>query len=293
MDTNEQRAWLRLARARRLSAAAAVRLLRDAELPEAVFALDYATVAKREGAEVADEVRRLGRGAEDESVDRALAWLERHDDAFLLPFTSVLYPQGLLQSDRPPIMLFARGNAGLLGRKTVAVIGSEHVDAESIATGVELGTALVRRNVALLERTATPLELSVARAAPSGTILVLATGPDRVYPAMALDEQRSVLASGGLLLAEAFPEEGVTRARLERRDAVYVAAADAVLLVAAETSSSEMRLVRTAGEMGRSVFAVPGSIHSPYSKGPHRLIRNGATLAESAEDVLGDLKNLA
>ena len=96
-------------------------------------------------------------------------------------------------------------NLGLLDGKTVAVIGSEHVDAESIATGVELGTALVRRNVALLERTATQLELSVARAAPSGTILVLATGPDRVYPAMALDEQRSVLASEGCCLPKRFP----------------------------------------------------------------------------------------
>ena len=117
---------------------------------------------------------------------------------------------------------------------------------------------------------------------------MIGTGPDRVYPA-SNRELAHVIAQRGAIVAEFLPGTPPRKENFPRRNRLLSGLARGVLVVEATLSSGSLITARLAGEQGREVFAIPGSIHSPFSKGPHKLIREGAKLVETAQDVLEDL----
>src|SRR4029079_7092789 len=123
----------------------------------------------------------------------------------------------------------------------------------------------------------------------ASTIAVVATGLDRVYPARNRDLAMRI-ARGGALLSEYLPGTPPRKEHFPQRNRLISGLARGVLVVEATLSSGSLITARLAGDQGRDVFAIPGSIHSPFSKGPHKLIREGAKLVETAQDVLDELK---
>ena len=120
------------------------------------------------------------------------------------------------------------------------------------------------------------------------SIAVIGTGPDRIYPARNRDLAHE-LAREGLILSEFAPGTPPLKQNFPRRNRLVSGLARGVLVVEATLSSGSLITARLAGEQGREVFALPGSIHSPFSKGGHRLIRDGAKLVETAQDILDEL----
>src|SRR5258705_409735 len=124
--------------------------------------------------------------------------------------------------------------------------------------------------------------------AGGSTLAVVGTGLDRVYPARNR-ELAHVIALRGALVSEYPPGTPPLKENFPRRNRLLSGLARGVLVVEATLSSGSLITARLAGEQGREVFAIPGSIHSPFSKGPHKLIREGAKLVETAQDVLDEL----
>src|SRR3989441_1041330 len=120
------------------------------------------------------------------------------------------------------------------------------------------------------------------------SVAVVGTGLDRVYPARNR-ELAHVIALRGALVSEYPPGTPPLKENFPRRNRLLSGLARGVLVVEATLSSGSLITARLAGEQGREVFAIPGSIHSPFSKGPHKLIREGAKLVETAEDVLAEI----
>jgi DNA processing protein len=123
------------------------------------------------------------------------------------------------------------------------------------------------------------------------SLAVIGTGPDRVYPARNHALAHQLAAKGGIL-SEFLPGTPPLPANFPRRNRIISGLAQGVLIVEASLSSGSLITARLAGEQGREVFAVPGSIHSPFSKGCHKLIREGAKLVETAQDILDELPSL-
>lgn len=295
---DERFAWLRLSQAEKLDAESALRLLKVFGTPEDVLGADLKSLCAVAGDAAARELVALGRGSRDDICEEVLLRLASTSNADALPFTDPAYPSSLLEVGREaPLVLFVRGDARLLSRVVIGVSGTERPDGEAAAETESIAQGLAERGCTVLTRLAPGVESAALegalRARTSAAAVWSATGFDRVHPASGLDLQRRILASGGVVASTTPPGQSVSRASIERRDRLFVFCAQAFLVPAAERTSLALEFARVAAEWGRDVFAVPGSLRSPFSGGPHRLIRDGAKLVETAADVLGDLKNPA
>ncbi|MGE5090372.1 MAG: DNA-processing protein DprA [Candidatus Levyibacteriota bacterium] len=300
-------AWAELA-ARMLPQRAVVELLRSFGGPEAVLSASRAQLSRIVAPAIVDRVLAPAPGADLESVAR---WLE--DPAHsLIAWDDPDYPRALLEVGDAPPVLFHVGRRDLLNAPAMAIVGSRNATPQGIATAREFAAALCTAGLTIvsglaegidaaahagaLERTGQRTsqhtgERDAARAgAPvsGSTIAVVGTGPDRVYPAKnrALAAQ---IAARGALLSEYFPGTPARKENFPRRNRLISGLARGVLVVEATLSSGSLITARLAGEQGREVFAIPGSIHSPFARGCHKLIREGAKLVETAQDVLVEL----
>lgn len=202
------------------------------------------------------------------------------------------YPWSLAALDAPPPLLWTRGDAALLTRDSLAVVGARIASAggQRIARG--LAAALGQASFVIVSGMARGIDGAAHEGAlPTGTVAVLGGGVDDVYPAEhaklydALLEQGCVVSEspiGARAQARDFP----------RRNRIISGLSKGVIVVEAELRSGSLITARLAGEQGREVFAVPGSPLDPRSKGPNELLRQGATLCEGADDVLNALNGL-
>jgi DNA processing protein len=248
-------------------------------------------IAKLASAGVAEAIER---GADREDLERALAWL-REDGHALLAWDDSDYPQTLLGIADPPPVLYYAGRRELLNRPALAIVGSRNATPQGVEHAEAFGAALSAAGFTIISGLAAGIDAAAHRgglSAAGGSIAVVGTGIDRVYPAGNRDLAQRLEREGGVLsefvlgappLPDHFP----------RRNRVISGLARGVLVVEATLSSGSLITARLAAEQGREVFAVPGSIHSPFSKGAHRLIREGAKLVETAQDVLEELGMVA
>jgi DNA processing protein len=219
-----------------------------------------------------------------------LAWLEQPGRS-LVTWAEASYPAQLLQVADPPPILYVHGDPELLSRASLAIVGSRNATPQGKANAEQFGRALSRAGVAIVSGLALGIDASAHRGAlqgEGGTIAVLGTGADIVYPranaALALE-----IAARGALVSE-FPLGAPPAAdHFPRRNRVISALARGCLVIEAALASGSLITARLAVEQGRDVFALPGSIHSPVSRGCHALIKQGAKLVESAADVLCEL----
>jgi DNA processing protein len=284
---DENLAWLRLTLVPGVSPAQQQALMRELGMPEQVLASPPSRIAEVAGK---DAAARLAAGPDAGLLERSLAWLEETGHR-LVALGDDAYPRALLQIPDPPTALYAVGNVALLDQPSVAIVGSRNATAQGARDAEAFAQQLSNAGLAIVSGLALGIDAAAHRgglSGPGSTIAVIGTGADRVYPA-ANRALAHAIAEHGCMASE-FPL-GTPPAALNfpQRNRLISGLARGVIVVEAAERSGSLITARTAGEQGRDVFAIPGSIHSALSKGCHRLIKQGAKLVESAEDVLAEL----
>ena len=263
-------------------------MLRAFGSPEAVLA---ATPAQRRAAVTSAGGRATVTAPDPERVARTLAWLAQ-PDASLVAWDDADYPRALLEIGDAPPAFYCLGRRELLGRPALAIVGSRNATPQGCADAEAFAAALAASGLTIVSGLALGIDAAAHRGAlahPASSVAVVGTGLDRVYPARNRDLAHA-LAARGALMSEFAPGTPPLPANFPRRNRLISGLARGVLVVEATVSSGSLITARFAGEQGRDVFALPGSIHSPFSKGCHRLIREGAKLVETAQDILDELE---
>ncbi|MBN2680299.1 DNA-processing protein DprA [Acidithiobacillus montserratensis] len=215
-------------------------------------------------------------------------WLSS-PDTDLCRWTDADYPPLLRQIPDPPPLLFIRGQRSCLVQPMLAIVGSRSASASGAITAEAFARSLGESGLCITSGLALGIDAAAHRGAlTSGSVAVLGTGADLIYPRANLQLAHRLIEHG-LIISEQAPETGPHSGLFPRRNRIISGLSLGVLIVEAAENSGSLITARLAMEQGREVFAVPGSIHSPLSRGPHRLIREGAKLVESAEDVLSEL----
>jgi DNA processing protein len=280
-------AWLQVTLAPGISASALRALLKRFGLPEAILRQPRSALS----AYVTDSALKSLHSAETNNrVAAALAWAD-HESHAIVTLADDLYPRGLLECGDPPALLYALGRTELLNAPSLAIVGSRNATPQGRRDAEQFAEAFSRAGLTIVSGLALGIDAAGHRGGLRGrgsTIAVLGTGVDVAYPrsnaALALE-----IAERGLLLSE-FPLGTPALAHhFPRRNRVISGLSRGCLVVEAAIASGSLITARMAAEQGRDVFAVPGSIHSPVSRGCHALIKSGAKLVESAEDVLSEL----
>jgi DNA processing protein len=284
---HELEAWLRLAFTPQLGPAQQRKLLAAFGGPQEVLDATPGQLSRAAGTPAAAA---LSAGADAGLVAQTLNWL-READNHLLTLAGERYPRPLLEIADPPVLLFAKGRVDLLGNPAVAIVGSRQATPRGLRDAEAFARAFSDVGLSIVSGLALGIDTAAHRGGLAGigsTIAVVGTGLDKVYPARNRDLAHR-LASEGLLLSEFPLGTPPLASNFPRRNRVISGLARGCLIVEAALPSGSLITARQALEQGREVFAVPGSIHSPVSKGCHWLIKQGAKLVETAEDVLEEI----
>lgn len=282
--------WLRLLETPELGRGHARRLLAAFGDPAAVLAAPVEALREVVGPKLAGA---LGRQAPDfaSRLITARAWLEGGPGRDVITLGDARYPPLLLQTADPPLLLYAHGDLGLLGKPAIAIVGSRSPSAQGRDNARAFGRELADHDLVVVSGLAQGIDGAAhegALAGAAGTIAVVGTGPDRVYPARHLELAHRI-ASHGLLLSEFAPGMPPLPDNFPLRNRIIAGLSLGTLVVEAAIRSGSLITARLASEAGREVFAIPGSIHSPQAKGCHWLIQQGAKLVESAADIVDEL----
>ena len=229
-----------------------------------------------------------GGTAEESAPDAVRRWLCGGPGRFVLSRDDPDYPPSLLHLNDPPPALFGVGRRDLLRAPALAIVGSRNATEQGRCNARAFSGHLARVGYCIVSGMARGIDSAAhwgALDAGGGTIAVLGTGIDIVYPP-SNRPLAEALARDGLLIAEFPPGMGVRRDHFPRRNRIIAALARGVLVAEATLRSGSLITARWAADLGREVFALPGSIHAPMHRGCHRLIRDGAKLVESAQDIL-------
>lgn len=221
----------------------------------------------------------------------ALDWLAGDPTRRVLSLGDAQYPQLLLHCGDPPLMLFLEGRVDLLQRPSLAVVGSRQATPQGLAHARQFASGLSHAGVTVVSGLATGIDGAAHEGALAGagsTLAVIGTGPDIVYPSRHVGLWRRI-AQDGLVVSEHPPGTQALAHHFPHRNRIIAGLTRGTLVVEATLKSGSLITARLAMEGGREVFAVPGSIQSPQAKGCHELIRQGAQLVESAQEILESL----
>ena len=291
LGTDEFAAWLRLLETPQVGRDSARRLLAAFGAPRAVF--NAGPAAWRD---VAGELVARHLASEPplypERLQAALRWWTGGADRHVVTLDDADYPPLLLETADPPLLLYVQGRPGLLSAAAVAVVGSRNPTPQGADNARAFAAQLCRDGLAVVSGLALGIDGAAhegALAAGGGTVAVVGTGLDIVYPSRHLALARRI-AETGALVSEFAPGTPSMAANFPQRNRIIAGLTLGTLVVEAALRSGSLITARMAAEAGREVFAIPGSIHSPQSRGCHALIRQGAKLVESAADILEELR---
>ena len=280
-------AWARIAVAQ-VPPVALTPLLRAFGSAQGVLAATRAQLAALASGEVAARLLAPPAAA---SLDAVHHWLAQPGHE-LVAWDDPDYPQALLDTPGAPPVLYFMGRRELLNRPALAIVGSRQATPQGCENARAFAEALSRAGLTIVSGMALGVDAAAHEGGLRGegsTLACIGTGPDRVYPARHRELAHVIALSGGML-SEFAPGTPPLKSNFPRRNRLISGLARGVLVVEATLSSGSLITARLAGEQGREVFAIPGSIHSPFSKGCHKLIREGAKLVETAQDVLDELR---
>ncbi len=233
------------------------------------------------------------RAARHPGVDKDLAWSEGEGNQ-LLCYSDAAYPEMLRQTSAFPALLYLRGNVALLSSPQIAIVGSRNCTPGGAQNAFDFATQCSAAGLVVTSGLALGVDSAAHRGAlgiSGETIAVMATGLDQVYPARNRGLADEIAERG--LIASEFPLGSRARgACFPQRNRIISGLAVATLVVEAAQRSGSLITARLAAEQGREVLAVPGSIHNPQTRGCHQLIRDGAALVETAEDIADELGSL-
>jgi len=284
-------AWLALSLIRGLGGEGARRLLIEFGSPEAVFAASISSLKSVVKADVAAEI---GKGITLDVIAPALAWLEDSNN-HIITLADSDYPQALLNISDPPLMIYVKGRLDLLNHSALALVGSRNATPQGIGNAEAFAKSLSDAGLCIISGMAHGIDAAAHRGAlraqgnnRGSSVAVVGTGLDKVYPAANRDLAHA-LAQQGALVSEFPLGTPPLAANFPRRNRIISGMSLGCLVVEASLQSGSLITARLAIEQGRDVFAIPGSIHAPQSKGCHALLKQGAKLVESAQDILEEL----
>lgn len=234
------------------------------------------------------------RNPDGDRLRQGEAWLAA-DQRHLLGWRDPDYPPLLRRIASPPAMLFVHGDASLLWRPAVAIVGSRRATPGGRANAAQFAQALAGAGLCVASGLAAGIDAAAHVAtldAGGATVAVLGTGPDVAYPARHRD-LLARMAVQGAVVSEHPPGTGPLRQHFPSRNRILAGLSLGTVVVEAAEQSGALITARLAADAGREVFAVPGSIHNPMARGCHRLIREGAALVETPAEVLATLAPLA
>ncbi len=326
MEHDELAAWLRLTLTPGIGNTSARKLLAAFGLPQAIFE-QSATALQQVVNSTQTQALRTAPTELDALVATTWAWLQQDEPEGIRRQVAVLgdalYPQALLELDDPPLMLYLLGAAKFIENrplalinnaltatkivanrlqidpaKSLAVVGSRNPTPQGSANARQFSKAMAQAGLTVVSG----LALGVDGAAHEGaldsagpatlqgvTVAVVGTGLDRVYPKAHRDLAHRI-AQHGLLISEYPLGTPPLTANFPKRNRLIAGLAQGTLVVEAALKSGSLITARLTSEQGKDVFAIPGSIHAAQSRGCHALIKQGAKLVESAQDVLEELK---
>ena len=297
MERGELAAWLRLALTLDIGNTAARSLLAAFGLPEAIFAQPEEALRQVVTSAQAKALQSEPDGLEA-LLEATWQWLQEAEaptGRCVLTLADARYPAGLLATEDPPPMLYAMGQLPAAWPVGIAVVGSRNPTPQGLINARQFSRSLAQAGLTVVSGLALGVDGAAHEGALEGasenqlaTIAVVGTGLDRVYPKRHLELARRIVQRGVIVseyplgtppLAPNFP----------RRNRIISALSQGTLVVEAALQSGSLITARMAAEQGREVFAIPGSIHSTQSRGCHLLLKQGAKLVESAQDVLEEL----
>lgn len=287
MEAQALKHWLALVRAHGIGAARATQLLAAFHSAEGIFA-----AGPRGWRSVGLEGKLHESLAKPDwaSVENDMRWLDAPGRDFI-PLDDPRYPQALRETAGAPLALFTQGDPDLLLLPQLGIVGARSASPQGLENARAFAAELAKRGLIITSG----LALGIDGAAHQGaldsdgyTIAVFGTGLDRVYPARHRELAHRI-AEKGLLISEFSPATASKPENFPRRNRIISGLSLGVLVVEATHDSGSLITARYANEQGRDVFAIPGSIHNPMARGCHKLIRQGAKLVETVDDILEEI----
>lgn len=234
--------------------------------------------------------KKIANGPAPDTVAPTLDWLKEPGN-HLVTFADSQYPRPLLEIPDPPPVIYAKGYLHWLNAPCLAMVGSRNSTPQGEKNAEDFAKELTRQGFCIVSGMALGIDGAAHRGAlkeNGATIAVVGTGLDIVYPSRHRDLAHQI-AERGLIVSE-FPLGTPSRAQnFPRRNRIISGLSRGCLVVEANTHSGSLITAQLAAEQGREVFAIPGSIHSPVTKGCHQLIKQGAKLVDSIQDIIEEL----
>ena len=297
LGEDELAAWLHLLHSEGVGRDTARRLLAHFGSPQAAVAAGPAELAGLVSAKVALALAKPPNG-HAQRLAKTLAWRNAAPARRLMVLGDADYPPLLLHSADPPLLLYLQGRVALLSARSVAIVGSRQASAQGLDNARAFARTLARSGWAIVSGLAAGIDAAAHQGAldadaegGAGTLAVVGTGVDRIYPRshQALTQR---IAERGLLVSELALGTPPLAPNFPQRNRLIAGLSRGTLVVEAALRSGSLITARLAAEAGREVMALPGSLLAPQSHGCHALIRQGAALVVSAEQVLDELNGL-
>jgi len=300
------RAWLRLSLQPGLNIADTLALLAALGQPETIYRTSVSTLARHIPTTLARHMAQPPDATLATAIDAAQRWADIPGH-HVLTLADNDYPAALLNIADPPPLLYVRGNPQALSRPGIAIVGARNATTGGLANARAFGRYLASAGWCIVSGLARGIDAAAHLGAldaethgsdalvdsrNGGTVAVFGTGIDRVYPSAHQALAERIIAHGGALITEFPLGMPPLPHHFPRRNRLVAGLAHGVLVVEAARQSGSLSTARLANESGREVFAIPGSIHSPLSRGCHALIRQGAKLVETAQDIVDELGEL-
>ncbi len=226
-------------------------------------------------------------------IHKDLDWLSSDDQHHIIPLHDTRYPERLKQINDAPPILFVRGDVDYLSRPQLAIVGSRTPSASGLNTARDFSRHLSSAGITITSGLANGIDGACHKGALdgiAGTIALVAHGLDIVYPA-AHQQLAQSITQAGAVVSEVPIGTKPARCLFPQRNRIISGLSIGTLVVEAALKSGSLTTARLALEQNKEVFAIPGSIHNPLARGCHQLIRQGAKLVETADDILEELGN--
>ena len=287
-DATEDSLWICLQQIDGLGGQGICKLLQQFGSPENIFNASHKELNQVVSEAVTNLIKQ---GPDLENVALGLQWLEK-DNNHLITLADAHYPQALLEIPDPPPILYAKGDLSCLGMPAIAMVGSRNASVQGEKNAEDFAYALSEQGFCIISGMALGIDGAAHRGAlkhkQGKTIAVVGTGLDIVYPAKHRELAHNI-ADQGLIISEFAIGTPSRPQNFPRRNRIISGLSLGCLVIEANTQSGSLITAKLAADQGREVFAIPGSIHSPISKGCHELIKQGAKLVDCIQDITNEL----
>lgn len=284
----EKSLWIGLGSIHGIGSQTFCQLLKTFGSPSQIYAASYAQLKEVVSDAIAAAITQ---GIDALELDDSLQWLSQTNN-HLVTLADVEYPKSLLEIPDPPPFLYAKGNLALLNQPSIAVVGSRNASVQGEKNAEAFAHDLCGYGLCIVSGLALGIDGAAHRGAlkaKGATIAVVGTGLDIVYPAKHRELAHQI-AEHGLIISEFALGTPSKPQNFPKRNRIISGLSLGCLVVEANLQSGSQITARLAAEQGREIFAIPGSIHSPMSKGCHQLIKQGAKLVDCLQDIVEELK---